>query len=405
MRNAVIVGTSRTPIGRAFKGSLKDIRPDDLLIQSISAVLAGVPDLDPRDIEDIVVGCGSPAGTQGFNIARVAAVALGLDTVPGMTLNRYCASSLQSTRMALHAIRAGEGDVFISAGVESCSSYPTNDADAIPGTMNPIFDTARERSEQRIEQNPDWFDPRAGSELPDVYLDMGQTAENVASMANVSRAEADAFALLSHQRAFSAQTRGFWAKDITPLLLPDGTTVSHDDSPRPDTTLDRLAGLKPAFRPGGISTAGNSCPLSDGAASLVIMSEEAAKQRGIKPLARIIATGVSALSPEIMGLGPVEATRQALKRARMTIGDIDCFEINEAFAAQAIPSIRELDLDMDRVNINGGAIALGHPFGSTGARLTTTLLHTLEEQDKEFGLESMCVAGGQGMALLLQRLS
>jgi acetyl-CoA C-acetyltransferase len=330
---------------------------------------------------------------------------LGLDQVPGVTVNRYCSSSLQTTRMAMHAIRADEGEVFISAGVETVSRYSLGWSDFMSGTTNQVFAKALERSKQRAEQPTDWQDPRTFGELPDAYISMGQTAENVAQVKGISRAEQDEFAVRSQVLAQLAIANGFWAKDITPIKLPDGTIVSTDDGPRPNVTLDVVSQLKPVFRPDGTVTAGNCCPLNDGAAALVVMSESKAKSLGITPLARIVSTGLTGLSPEIMGMGPVDASRQALARAGMTITDIDLVEINEAFAAQVIPSARELGVDIDKLNVNGGAIAVGHPFGMTGARITSTLINSLQFHDKQFGLETMCVGGGQGMAMILERMS
>lgn len=405
MSQAVIVATARSPIGRAEKGSLKDMRPDDLLVAMIKNVLDQVPMLDPNDIDDFLVGTGSPAGESGYNIGRIAAVMLGLDQVPGVTVNRYCSSSLQSTRMAMHAIRAGEGEVFISAGVETVSRYSNGWSDFMSGTTNPVFAKALERSQQRAEQPTDWQDPRSFGELPDAYIAMGQTAENVAQLKGITRAEQDEFAVRSQVLAQLAIANGFWAKDITPITLPDGTIVSTDDGPRPNVTLDAVSQLKPVFRPDGTVTAGNCCPLNDGAAALIVMSETKAKSLGITPLARIVSTGLTGLSPEIMGMGPVGASQQALDRAGMKIADIDLVEINEAFAAQVIPSARELGVDIDKLNVNGGAIAVGHPFGMTGARITSTLINSLQFHDKQFGLETMCVGGGQGMAMILERMS
>jgi acetyl-CoA C-acetyltransferase len=406
MPEAVIVATSRTPVGRAFKGSLAEERPDDLVAASISAALAQVPEVDPNEIDDLMLGCGSPGGEQGFNMARVVAVMLGHDRLPGTTVTRYCASSVQTTRMAFHAIKAGEGDVFVSAGVESCSAYRKGEADSIPDTMNPVFDAARAVSAGRAGVGVDtWGDPRESNLIPDVYIDMGQTAENVALLRDVSREDMDAYALRSHQRAAAAIESGFWAQDITPYTRRDGAIVTADDSPRPSTTLNAMESLRPVFRPDGRITAGNACPLSDGASAVVIMSDTRAAELGLTPLARIVSTAVSALSPEIMGLGPIEATRKALALARMSISDIDQVEINEAFAAQVLPSQRALGIPDDRLNVNGGAIALGHPFGSTGTRITTSLIHSLRERDQELGLETMCVGGGQGMALIVERMS
>ncbi|MEY7974431.1 acetyl-CoA C-acetyltransferase [Saccharomonospora xinjiangensis] len=406
MPEAVIVSAARSPIGRARKGSLVDMRPDDLTVQMVRAALDKVPELDPRDIDDLMLGCGLPGGEQGFNMGRVVAVELGYDHLPGCTITRYCSSSLQTTRMALHAIKAGEGDVFISAGVEAVSRAVNGTSDSWPDTHNPLFADAESRTARRAESGADgWNDPRDNGELPDIYIAMGQTAENLALHKGVSRREMDEFAVRSQNLAEKALADGFWAKEITPVTLPDGTVVSADDSPRAGVTMEGVEALKPVFRPDGRVTAGNACPLNDGAAALVIMSDTKARELGITPLARIVSTGVSGLSPEIMGLGPVEASKQALARAGLTIDDIDLVEINEAFAAQVIPSYRDLGIDIDKLNVNGGAIAVGHPFGMTGARITTTLLNSLRHHDKQFGLETMCVGGGQGMAMVIERLS
>ncbi|GAA4264493.1 acetyl-CoA C-acetyltransferase [Frondihabitans peucedani] len=408
MTEAVIVAVSRTPIGRAFKGSLRDVRADDLAAFIVRDVLDKVPELDPRSIDDLMMGCGMPGGEQGMNIARIVAVALGLDHLPGTTVNRYCSSSLQTTRMAFHAIKAGEGDVFLSAGVESVSRSARGSSDYIPGEdlENPLFAEAVARTATRTQGGAAaWTDPRDDGELPDAYIAMGQTAENVASLTGVSRADQDEFAALSQNRAEQAIADGFWEREITPFTLPSGDVVSVDDGPRAGVTVEALAGLKPVFRPDGTVTAGNACPLNDGAAALVVMSDARAAELGLTPLARIVSTGVTGLSPEIMGLGPVEASRQALRRAGLTIDDIDLVEINEAFAAQVIPSARELGVDYDRLNVFGGAIAVGHPFGMTGARITGTLLNGLRTRDARFGLETMCVGGGQGMAMVIERLS
>jgi acetyl-CoA C-acetyltransferase len=408
MPEAVIVATARSPIGRAFKGSLKDIRPDDLTVQMIQAALAKVPSLSLDDVDDLMLGCGLPGGEQGFNMARVVAVLLGADALPGTTVTRYCSSSLQTTRMAMHAIRAGEGDVFISAGVETVSRFAAGNSDSLPDTHNPLFAEAEQRSE-RLD-NPgitSWDDPRGSGGIPDVYIAMGQTAENVALHSNVSREDMDAFGVRSQNNAEKAIADGFFAREIAPVTLPDGTVVSADDGPRAGVTLEAVSQLKPVFRPDGRITAGNCCPLNDGAAAVIVMSDVKARELGITPLARIVATGVTGLSPEIMGLGPIEASRQALTRAGMTIDDIDLVEINEAFAAQVIPSARELGIDPfgDKLNVHGGAIAVGHPFGMTGARISATLINGLQSRDKTFGLETMCVGGGQGMAMILERLS
>jgi acetyl-CoA C-acetyltransferase len=400
MPEAVIVAAARSPIGRAYKGSLRDMRGDDLAVAMVRAALDQVPQLDPTEIDELILGVGQPAGEQGYGLARVVSVLLGLDRLPATTVQRYCASSLQSTRMALHAIRAGEGSVFVSAGVEAVSRYAAGKADGGPGTHNPLFAQA-----ETCAPGAGWSDPREQGLLPDVYLAMGQTAENVARRYGVTRAEQDEFALGGQLRAAKAGADGFWARDITPITTPDGAVVTTDDCPRAGTTLDGLSALRPSFRDDGTVTAGNCCPLNDGAAALVIMSDTRAAELGITPLARIISTGVAAISPEIMGVTPIEATHNALANAGMSIGDVDLVEINEAFAAQVIPCIRALGLDEERVNVHGGAIAVGHPFGMTGARLTTTLLHGLQWRDRQIGLETMCAAGGQGMAMVLERLS
>jgi acetyl-CoA C-acetyltransferase len=406
MPDAVIVSTARSPIGRAAKGSLVDMRPDDLTAHIVRSALDKVPQLDPADIDDLILGCGLPGGEQGFNMARVVAVMLGYDHLPGCTVARYCASSLQSTRMAFHAIKAGEGDVFVSAGVETVSRYVKGNSDSWPETMNPAFDEARARTAAAAEGGADaWRDPREDGNLPDVYIAMGQTAENLALAKGVTREEMDEFGVRSQNLAEKAIADGFWAREIVPVTLPDGRIVEADDGPRPGTTLEKVAALAPVFRPDGRVTAGNCCPLNDGAAAVVIMSDNKARELGITPLARIVSTGVSALSPEIMGLGPVEASNRALALAGLSIDDIDLVEINEAFAAQVIPSYRDLGIDLDKLNVNGGAIAVGHPFGMTGARITTTLINSLQFHDKELGLETMCVGGGQGMAMVIERLS
>ncbi|MDT0468912.1 acetyl-CoA C-acetyltransferase [Streptomyces gibsoniae] len=406
MPEAVIVSTARSPIGRAGKGSLKDLRPDDLTATIIQAALAKIPELDPKDIDDLMLGCGLPGGEQGYNLGRIVAVQMGMDHLPGCTVTRYCSSSLQTSRMALHAIKAGEGDVFISAGVETVSRFFKGSSDGLPDTRNPLFAEAEARTAAVAESGSDeWHDPREDGLLPDPYIAMGQTAENLARLKGITREEMDEFGVRSQNLAEQAIAKGFWEREITPVTLPDGTVVSKDDGPRAGVTLEGVAGLKPVFRPDGRVTAGNCCPLNDGAAALVIMSDTKARELGLTPLARIVSTGVSGLSPEIMGYGPVEATKQALKRAGLTIGDIDLVEINEAFAAQVIPSYRDLDIPLDKLNVNGGAIAVGHPFGMTGARITTTLINSLQWHDKQFGLETMCVGGGQGMAMVIERLS
>jgi acetyl-CoA C-acetyltransferase len=406
MPEAVIVATARSPIGRAFKGSMTTLRPDNLTATMIAAALAKVPQLNPADLDDLMLGCGLPGGEQGFNMARVVAVMLGYDKLPGTTVTRYCSSSLQTTRMAFHAIKAGEGDAFISAGVEMVSRFAKGNSDSWPDTKNPVFADAEERIAGAAQGGaPVWHDPREDSQIPDVYIAMGQTAENVAGKWGISRPEQDEFGVRSQNLAEKAIADGFWQRDITPVELPDGTTVSADDGPRAGTTLEKVAGLKPVFRPDGTVTAGNACPLNDGAAALVVMSDRKAAELGITPLARIVSTAVTGLSPEIMGLGPVEASRLALSRAGMTVDDIDLVEINEAFAVQVIASYRELGIDIDKLNVNGGAIAVGHPFGMTGARIASTLINSLQFHDKTYGLETMCVGGGQGMAMVVERLS
>jgi acetyl-CoA C-acetyltransferase len=387
MPEAVIVATGRSPIGRAFKGHLIETRPDDLAAYVTTKVLEKVPQLEPQMIDDLICGCGLPGGEQGFNLGRIVSILARLDT-PGCTITRYCSSSLQTTRMAYHAIKAGEGDVFLSVGVECVSRYGNGSSD-IPTARN-----------SRLE-------PGSAEEYPDVYIKMGDTAENVADREGVTREEMDRFAVKSQNAAVKARDDGFFDREIVPVPLPNGELFTKDDGPRPGTTLEVLATLKPSFREDGRVTAGNACPLNDGAAAVVVMSDAKAKELGVKPLARIVATGVTALEPEIMGLGPIEASRQALKRAGMTIDDIDVVEINEAFAAQVIPSARALGIDpfSDKLNPHGGAIALGHPFGMTGARILCTLLNDLTTLDKTYGLETMCVGGGQGMAMIVERLS
>ncbi len=387
MPEPVVVAYGRSPIGRAFKGSLIEMRPDDLGAYVTGKVMEKVPKLEAAMIDDLICGCGLPGGEQGFNLGRVISILARLDT-PGSTITRYCSSSLQTSRMAAHAIRAGEGDAFLSVGVECVSRYGNGTADP-PDAQNPRLKPGNEE------------------EYPDIYIAMGQTAENVARREGISREEQDRFAMNSQNRAVAARENGFFDREIIPVPLPNGQTFSKDDGPRPGTTMEVLATLKPVFREDGTVTAGNACPLNDGAAAVVIMSDTKARELGIKPLARIVSTGVTALEPEFMGLGPIEASRQALKRAGMTIDDVDLVEINEAFAAQVIPSARALGIDPfgDKLNQHGGAIALGHPFGMTGARILCTLLNGLEAKDRTIGLETMCVGGGQGMAMILERLN
>lgn len=406
MTEAVIVSVARSPIGRANKGSLKDMRGDDLLVQMATAALAAIPEFDPATLDDIMVGCAQPAGELGYNIGRMLGLQLGLDGVPGTTVHRYCASSVQTTRMAFHAIRAGEGHAFLSGGVETVSRFGSGKADGMPDTKNPRYVEAMERTKAHAaDASWTWSDPRHDGELPDIYMAMGDTAENVAQLRSVSRAAQDEFGVRSQNLAEAAIARGFYARDITPVTLADGTVVSADDGPRAGVTLESISSLSPVFREHGTVTAANCCPLNDGAAAIVIMSDSRAAELGLTPLARIVSTGVSALSPEIMGLGPVGAVRKALESAKLAIADIDLMEINEAFAAQVLPAVDDLGIDIDRVNVNGGAIALGHPFGMTGARMTSTAIHALQERDEQFAIVTMCTAGGQGMALTLERLS
>jgi len=388
MSEAVIAAIGRTPIGRAVKGSLIEQRPDDLGAYVVAEVLKQVPQLDRGQVEDVICGCALPGGEQGHNLGRIIGILAGIDA-PGTTVNRYCASSLQAVRMAFHAIKADEGSAFVCAGVESSTRSPLG-----------LF------ADQAETRNPRLF-PGNREGLPAVYMSMGETAENVADKCGITREEMDRYALHSHMRAVMARKDGIFAREIIPVPLLSGSTMTDDDGPRPDTTLEKLATLKPVFREGGRVTAGNSCPLNDGAAAAVVMSRTRARQLGIEPIARIVSTGVSSLEPELMGLGPIESSRQALARAGMTIDDVDVVEINEAFAAQVIPSARGLGIDPfgDTLNPHGGAIALGHPFGMTGVRILATLLNDLRTRDETIGLETMCVGGGQGMAMIIERLS
>ena len=404
MPEAVIVSAARSPIGRANKGSLAEFRPDDLSALIVRAALEKIPELDPATIDDLILGCGLPGGESGNNMARVVSTLLGYE-IPGATVTRYCSSSVQTSRMAFHAIKAGEGHVFISAGVETVSRFAKGTSDHIPGTRNPLFEAADARTEAYAQGGKDWHDPREDGDLPDIYIAMGQTAENVARMRGLDRKELDEFAVRSQNLAEKAINDGFWANEITPVTTPGGVEVTADDGPRAGVTYDAIAGLKPVFRPDGVVTAGNCCALNDGAAAVIVMSDTRAAELGLTPLARIVSTGVTGLSPEIMGLGPVEATKQALEHANMSIDDIDLVEINEAFAAQVVPSYQDLGIDIDRLNVNGGAIAVGHPFGMTGARLQNTMLNSLKWHDKQTGLITMCVGGGQGMAMILERMS
>jgi acetyl-CoA C-acetyltransferase len=400
MPEAVIVATARSPIGRANKGSLVSLRTDEMAAQIVRALMAKVPSVKGSDIEDLIIGVGQPAGEAGFNLGRMVALLAGIPEAPGVVVNRYCSSSLQTIRMAAHAIKAGEGDCFIAAGVEAVSRYQFGAADTAP---NPIFKGPGERTKLRSAGGQPVWTPQLG--LADAYIAMGQTAENVRETEGVSREDMDWFAKRSQDLASANVSNGFFDAEISPLTLEDGTVVSKDDCPREGTTLEGLAGLKPAFRPDGQVTAGNACPLNDGAAAVMVMSDTKAKALGLTPLARFVSSGVSSLNPEIMGLGPVEACRQAMKRAGMSINDIDLVEINEAFAAQVLPSAKHLGISMDKLNVNGGAIALGHPFGMTGARIMTTLIHGLQASNKNVGMETMCVGGGQGLSMIIERMS
>ena len=387
MAEAVIVAAGRSPIGRAGKGSLVDWRPDDLGAHVLREVLAKLPQLDVTEVEDVICGCGLPGGESGFNMGRAISILAGVNA-PGTTLTRYCSSSLQTTRMAAHAIRAGEGDVFVSMGVETVSRYGYGTSDP-PDARNPRL----------LPRNSEGF--------PDLYIPMGLTAENVAEREGITREEMDEFAARSQNLAVASQADGFFAREIVPVPLADGRVMDRDDGPRPNTTVEVLSQLKPVFKEGGTVTAGNACPLNDGAAVVVVMSLDRARELGITPLARVVATAVAALEPEYMGLGPIPATQRVLRRAGMTMADIDLVEINEAFAAQVIPSARGIGIDPlgDKLNVFGGSIALGHPFGMTGARITCTLLNALRTKDKQLGLETMCVGGGMGMAMVLERMS
>ncbi len=384
MAEAVIVDAIRTPIGRASKGSLKDMRAEDLAAVPIKEILARNPQLDPAEIVDVIMGCGFPEGEEGYNIGRQAAILAGIPySVPATSVNRFCASSLQSIRMAFHAIKAGEGDVYLAAGVEAVSRFQSM---GLPSVLH-----------QKLDGSED--------SICNVYIPMGLTAENVAEQEGISRESQDEWAAISQQRAVASQESGHFDKEIVAVTTPDGTVVTKDDGPRAGTTKEKLAELKPVFKEDGTVTAGNACPLNDGAAAVLVMSEEKAAELGLKPRARIVASSVAGLRPEIMGLGPVPAVEKVLKQANMTIDDIDIVELNEAFAAQVIPCMNTWGIDAEQLNPFGGAIALGHPFGQTGARIMTTLLNDLETQDKTFGIETMCTAGGQGQAMIVERLN
>jgi acetyl-CoA C-acetyltransferase len=383
MPEAVIVDAIRTPIGRAVKGSLKDVRADDLASIPLKALIERNPGVDFSETVDVMMGAAFGAGEQGYNVGRNASLLAGIDHhVPGVTVNRFCASSLQTIRMAFHAIKAGEGDQYVAAGVEAVSR---------------AADSGNFEFHKKL-------DGSEGSAY-NVYIPMGLTAENVAERCNVTREQQDEWAVTSQTRAVDARDSGHFDREIVPVTTPDGTQVTQDDGPRPGTTMEKLAALQPAFKPDGTVTAGNACPLNDGAAAVLVMSEDKAASLGLKPRARIIASTVAAIRPEIMGLGPIPAIQALLKRTGMSMDDIDIVEINEAFAAQIVPCMDELGIDGEKLNPFGGAIALGHPFGMTGARIMTTLLNGLETRDGQYGIESMCVAGGMGQAMLVERLN
>jgi acetyl-CoA C-acetyltransferase len=386
MPDAVVVATARSPIGRAYKGSLIDVRADDLAGFAINALMEKVPEVERSSVDDVMLGCGLTHHEQGFNLARPASLLGGMpDSVPATTVNRFCASSLQTIRMAFHAIRQGEGEVYVAAGSE-----------AVSRTYGKAFDSE--------DLNPRFTDPSRDDYVNSVYIPMGNTAENVATRHGITRERQDEFGKRSQDRAVESQKNGFFDREITPIELPDGRTIRDDDGPRPDTTLEKLASLPPVFDPEGTVTAGNSCPLNDGSAAVLVMSAERASQLGLQPLARIVASSVAGLEPEYMGMGPVLAVRKVLDQAGMSLGDIDLIELNEAFAAQVLACVDELGIDMERLNPHGGAIALGHPFGMTGARIMGTLLNGLSALDATLGLETMCVGGGQGMAMIVERL-
>ena len=387
MPEAVIVATARTPIGRAYKGSLIEVRADDLAAHAINAVMDKLPEVDRSSVVDVMVGCGLTHSEQGFNLARPASLLAGMPaSVPATTVNRFCASSLQTIRMAFHAIKLGEGDTYIAAGTESVSR-----------TYGKGFDSE--------DLNPRFTDPSRDDYINDVYIPMGNTAENVAEKYGITRERMDEFAKQSQDRAVESQKNGFFDWEISPIEIPDGRTIAVDDGPRPNTSLEKLATLPPAFKPDGSVTAGNSCPLNDGAAAVVVMSNLRASELGLQPLARIVASSVVGLEPEFMGVGPVGAVSKVLEQSGMSLSDIDVIEINEAFAAQVLASVDQLGIDMDKLNPHGGAIALGHPFGMTGARIMGTLINDLRTLDQTYGIETMCVGGGQGMAMIVERLT
>jgi acetyl-CoA C-acetyltransferase len=386
MPEAVIVGTARSPIGRAYKGSLIDVRADDLAGFAIDALMSKVPEVDRASVDDVMVGCALTHHEQGFNVARPASLLGGMpESVPATTVNRFCASSLQTIRMAFHAIERGEGDTYVAGGVDS-----------VTRTYGKGFDSE--------DLNPRFTDESRDDFIDQVYIPMGNTAENVAERYGITRERMDEFAKRSQDLAVEAQKNGFFDREITPIEVPDGRTISFDDGPRPNTTIEKLAELPPVFKPDGTVTAGNSCPLNDGSAAVLVMSDSRTAELDLQPLARIIASSVVGLEPEYMGMGPVSAVRAVLDQAGMELSDIDVFEMNEAFAAQVLASVDQLGIDMDRLNPHGGAIALGHPFGMTGARIMGTLINDLRTLDKTVGLETMCVGGGQGMAMIVERL-
>lgn len=387
MADAVIVAAARTPIGRAYKGSLIDVRADDLAALAIDAVMKKVPEVDRSSVVDVMIGCAMTHHEQGYNLARPASLLAGMpDTVPATTVNRFCASSLQTIRMAYHAIKTGEGDTFVAGGVESTTR-----------TYGKAIDSE--------DLNPRFTDATRDDYISNVYIPMGITAENVAERYGITRERQDELAKRSQDNAVEAQKNGFFDREITPVTLADGRTITADDGPRPNTTLEKLAELEPVFKPGGTVTAGNACPLNDGAAAVVVMSDTRAAELGLQPLARIIASSVAGVEPEYMGIGPVPAVRKVLDRSGMSLSDIDVIEMNEAFAAQVLASVDQLGIDIERLNPHGGAIALGHPFGMTGARIMNTLLNDLQTLDGTYGIETMCVGGGQGMAMIVERLS
>ena len=387
MPEAVIVATARSPIGRAYKGSLIDVRADDLAGFAIDALMSKVPEVDRASVADVMVGCALTHHEQGFNVARPASLLGGMpESVPATTVNRFCASSLQTIRMAFHAIELGEGDTYVAGGVDS-----------VTRTYGKGFDSE--------DLNPRFTEETRDDFIDQVYIPMGNTAENVAQRYGITRERMDEFSKRSQDLAVEAQKNGFFDREITPIEVPDGRTIDSDDGPRPNTTIEKLAELPPVFKPDGTVTAGNSCPLNDGSAAVLVMAASKAAELGLQPLARILASSVVGLEPEYMGMGPVSAVRAVLDEAGMGLSDIDVIEINEAFAAQVLASVDQLGIDMERLNPHGGAIALGHPFGMTGARIMGTLINDLRTLDKAIGLETMCVGGGQGMAMIVERLN